>query len=44
MEYFNINAFILGSLLFACLYAYSDESEPLIRQSEPLKSGGFLGG
>ncbi|MDP1844800.1 MAG: hypothetical protein Q8K64_15395 [Sediminibacterium sp.] len=24
--------------------AYSDNSEPPIRQSEPLKSGGFLGG
>lgn len=26
------------------LGAYSDESEPPIRQSEPVKSGGFLGG
>jgi hypothetical protein len=35
---------IIQELISSKLTAYSDESEPPIRQSEPLKSGGFLGG
>lgn len=33
-----------SSVTILLVGAYSDESEPPIRQSEPVKSGGFLGG